>query len=87
MGYSPLFCVLSAGIRGNQDIESLMGWLAARAGLKLIPMILMGYGVWAIGASPLYLLRNILELNVNLLQRYLKLGLNRCIVFKEANTL
>jgi len=35
-------------------------WLAARAGLKLVPMILMGYGVWAIGASLLYLLRNIL---------------------------
>ena len=61
--------------------------LTARAGLKLVPMILIGYGVWAIGASLLYLLRNILELNVNLLQRYLKLGLNRCIVFKEANTL
>ncbi|MDQ3005467.1 MAG: hypothetical protein M3R47_08810 [Chloroflexota bacterium] len=35
-------------------------WLEARAGLKLVPMILMGYGVWAIGASILYLLRNIL---------------------------
>ena len=35
-------------------------WLATRAGLKLVPMILMGYGVWAIGASLLYLLRNIL---------------------------
>ena len=35
-------------------------WLAARAGLKLVPMILIGYGVWAIGASLLYLLRNIL---------------------------
>ena len=35
-------------------------WLAAWAGLKLVSMILMGYGVWAIGASLLYLLRNIL---------------------------
>jgi len=35
-------------------------WLAARAGLKLVPMIVMGYGVWAIGVSLLYLLRNIL---------------------------
>lgn len=35
-------------------------WLAAQAGLQLVPMILMGYGVWAIGASLLYLLRNIL---------------------------
>lgn len=35
-------------------------WLAARAGVKLVPMILMGYGVWAIGAIILYLLRNTL---------------------------
>lgn len=35
-------------------------WLAARAGLKLIPMILIGYGVWAVGASILYLLRSML---------------------------
>jgi len=35
-------------------------WLAARAGMKLIPMILAGYGVWAIGAILLYLLRNTL---------------------------
>ena len=35
-------------------------WLAARAGVKLGPMILMGYGVWAIGATVLYLLRNLL---------------------------
>jgi uncharacterized membrane protein (GlpM family) len=33
-------------------------WLAARAGLKLIPMILTGYGVWALGAVILFLLRN-----------------------------
>jgi len=35
-------------------------WLAARAGMKLVPMILTGYGVWAIGATILYLLRNTL---------------------------
>ena len=35
-------------------------WLAARAGLKLMPMILTGYGVWALGATILYLLRNTL---------------------------
>jgi uncharacterized membrane protein (GlpM family) len=37
-------------------------WLAARASMKLIPMILIGYGVWAIGAAILYLLRDILGL-------------------------
>jgi hypothetical protein len=35
-------------------------WLAARAGLKLAPMILIGYGVWAVGATILYVLRNAL---------------------------
>lgn len=35
-------------------------WLAARAGMKLVPMILTGYGVWAVGATILYLLRNTL---------------------------
>jgi hypothetical protein len=35
-------------------------WLAARAGMKLVPMILIGYGVWAAGATILYLLRNTL---------------------------
>jgi hypothetical protein len=35
-------------------------WLAARAGLKLVPTILSGYGVWAVGAILLYLLRNTL---------------------------
>ncbi len=33
-------------------------WLAARAGLKLVPMILTGYGIWAIGVAILFLLRN-----------------------------
>jgi hypothetical protein len=35
-------------------------WLAARAGMKLVPMILTGYSVWGAGALILYLLRNIL---------------------------
>jgi hypothetical protein len=35
-------------------------WLAARAGMKLVPMILTGYGVWAAGATILYFLRNTL---------------------------
>ena len=35
-------------------------WLAARSGMKLVPMILTGYSVWAFGAIILYLLRNIL---------------------------
>ena len=33
-------------------------WLAARSGMKLAPMILTGYGVWAAGAIILYFLRN-----------------------------
>jgi hypothetical protein len=35
-------------------------WLVARAGMKLGPMILTGYGVWAVGATILYLFRNTL---------------------------
>lgn len=35
-------------------------WLAARAGMKLVPMIATGYGVWAVGATILYFLRNTL---------------------------
>ena len=37
-------------------------WLAARAGMRLAPMILTGYSVWALGAALLYLLRNTLGL-------------------------
>ena len=37
-------------------------WLAARAGMKLLPMILTGYGVWAAGATLLYFLRNTIGL-------------------------
>lgn len=35
-------------------------WFAARAGMKLVPMILTGYSVWGVGALILYLLRNTL---------------------------
>jgi hypothetical protein len=35
-------------------------WLAARAGMKLLPILVTGYSVWAIGAIILYLLRNTL---------------------------
>ena len=37
-------------------------WLAARAGMKLVPMILTGYGVWAMGAAILYFLRNLFKI-------------------------
>ena len=37
-------------------------WLAARAGMKLFPMLLTGYGVWGAGALILVLLRNLLGL-------------------------
>jgi hypothetical protein len=35
-------------------------WLAARAEMKLVPMLLTGYGVWAAGVIILYLVRNTL---------------------------
>jgi uncharacterized membrane protein (GlpM family) len=35
-------------------------WLAARAGLKLIPMYLVGYGVWGVGVALLLVLRRAL---------------------------
>lgn len=35
-------------------------WLTARAGMKLVPILLTGYCVWAVGALVLYLLRNTL---------------------------
>ena len=34
-------------------------WLAFRAGLKLIPMILLGYGVWGVGVGLTLLLRRL----------------------------
>jgi len=35
-------------------------WITARAGMKLGPIIISGYGVWGTGALILYLFRNIL---------------------------
>jgi hypothetical protein len=35
-------------------------WLAARAAMNFVPMILTGYSVWAIGATIIYLLRDAL---------------------------
>lgn len=35
-------------------------WVAARSGMKLVPMIVTGYSVWGAGALILYLLRNLL---------------------------
>ena len=37
-------------------------WLATRAGVKFLPMMLAGYGVWAMGATLLYLMRDTLGL-------------------------
>jgi hypothetical protein len=37
-------------------------WLAARAGMKLVPILLTGYSVWALGAGILYLLRDFLNI-------------------------
>lgn len=35
-------------------------WLASRAGLKLIPMILVGYSVWGVGIGLTLLLRRLI---------------------------
>jgi hypothetical protein len=40
----------------------VVAWLAARAGLKLVPTILLGYGVWAIGAATIITMRRFLGL-------------------------
>ena len=37
-------------------------WFAARAGMKLAPMIVTGYSVWGVGALILYMLRNMLNI-------------------------
>jgi len=35
-------------------------WFTARTGMKLVPMLAVGYSVWGVGALILYLLRNTL---------------------------
>lgn len=35
-------------------------WLASRAGLRLAPMILLGYAAWGIGLGVLFLVRRLL---------------------------
>ena len=35
-------------------------WLTARAGMKLVPILLTSYSIWGVGALILYLLRNTL---------------------------
>ncbi len=37
-------------------------WLTARAGFRLLPMLLTSYAVWALGAALIYLLRRRLGL-------------------------
>ncbi|MBN1451568.1 MAG: hypothetical protein JW963_11180 [Anaerolineales bacterium] len=39
---------------------TIAAWLAARAGMKLVPIILTGYSVWAITLGTVYLLKNLL---------------------------
>ena len=35
----------------------IVTWLAARAGLKLVPMLLIGYSVWGLGVGLTFLVR------------------------------
>ena len=37
-------------------------WFASRAGLKLVPLLLVGYAVWGIGAVLIYRLRGLIQL-------------------------
>jgi hypothetical protein len=39
---------------------AITAWLAARAGMKLGPILLTGYSAWAFGTGLMYLLRNLL---------------------------
>jgi len=41
---------------------AIAAWLAVHAGMKLGPILLSGYSVWAIGTGLMYLLRNFLGL-------------------------
>jgi len=38
----------------------IVTWLAARAGLKLGPILLAGYGVWGIGVGLLFLVKKLI---------------------------
>jgi len=40
----------------------VVAYLAARAGWKLVPMILAGYGAWGVGAALLFVFRKTLGL-------------------------
>jgi hypothetical protein len=40
---------------------AVAAWLAVRAGMKLGPIILIGYSVWALGTGIVYLFRHFLE--------------------------
>ena len=39
---------------------AIAAWLAVRAGMKIGPIVLTGYSVWAISTGIVYLLRNLL---------------------------
>jgi len=39
---------------------AIAAWLAARAGMKLGPILLSGYSIWAIGTGLVYIIRNFL---------------------------
>ena len=38
----------------------IVAWLAARAGLKLFPMLMAGYGVWGIGVGLMFLVKKLM---------------------------
>lgn len=37
-------------------------WVASRAGLKLVPMLLIGYAIWGIGVLAIYQLKGLFSL-------------------------
>ena len=37
-------------------------WIASRAGLKLVPLLLVGYAVWGVGVILIFRLRNLFNL-------------------------
>ena len=41
---------------------AVAAWLAARSGMKLGPIILSGYGAWAVGTALILAVRKILEM-------------------------